>query len=184
MREAVKTGADRLEPLVGKKSAYKATSGLDAPLPEDNVGRRLLKKQGWTPLVDPATGVVVDEAPVPIPTLAGVTARAGLGSTARASTKPAAEDVDADDANNKQAKVMAMVGEAKGAASRPSSIGRGKSDASADSGGGSGSGASGLGLSYLGITGGSDDEDEWAEEEDEKTPKAAAAVEVKVDAKD
>ena len=184
LREAVKTGADRLEPLVGKKSAYKATSGLDAPLPEDNVGRRLLKKQGWTPLVDPATGVVVDEAPVPIPTLAGVPARAGLGSTARASTKPAAEDVDADDANNKQAKVMAMVGEAKGAASRPSSIGRGKSDASADSGGGSGSGASGLGLSYLGITGGSDDEDEWAEEEDEKTPKAAAAVEVKVDAKD
>ena len=63
----MKNGSDRLfEKPKGKKSAFEPGAVVTEPLPED-VGRQLLKKQGWEPLVDPVTGAVVEEAPVPIP---------------------------------------------------------------------------------------------------------------------
>ena len=125
---AVKEGSERLEKTVGKKSAFEQTSKLQEPLPEDNVGRQMLVKHGWEPLVDPATGVVVDEAPVPIPDQA-FPERAGLGSVKRLPNKAASGALDDDDGGGaddaaKQARVLAMVGEAKGTLSRPSSIGK------------------------------------------------------------
>lgn len=69
---AVREGPDaKIAPAIGKKSAFEATSQLEEPLSEDNVGRRILKKIGWEPLLDPATGDALDEAPVPIPQAAG-----------------------------------------------------------------------------------------------------------------
>ena len=160
-------GGERLEKVVGKKSAFETTSQLQAPLPEDNVGRQMMRKQGWAPLVDPATGGVVDEAPVPIPDL-GFSARAGLGSVERLPRGPATATDEADGLH-KQARVLAMVGEAKGTLSRPSSIG--KLRASVSAGGVSCGSGSGSGGSRLGLNGGigdsdAEDEEDWAKEED------------------
>ena len=112
---AVKNGSDRLfEKPNGKKSAFEPGAMATEPLPEDNVGRQLLKKQGWEPLVDPVTGAVVEEAPVPIPgTLPG---RAGLGAydreTARLQAAAAASSADdgVDELVDRQSKLLAMMG--------------------------------------------------------------------------
>ena len=111
---AVKNGSDRLfEKPKGKKSAFEPGAVVTEPLPEDNVGRQLLKKQGWEPPVDPVTGAVVEEAPVPIPgTIPG---RAGLGAydreTARlAHAAPSSADDGVDELVDRQSKLLSMMG--------------------------------------------------------------------------
>ena len=111
---AVKNGSDRLfEKPKGKKSAFEPGAAVTEPLPEDNVGRQLLKKQGWEPPVDPVTGAVVEEAPVPIPgTIPG---RAGLGAydreTARlAHAAPSSADDGVDELVDRQSKLLSMMG--------------------------------------------------------------------------
>ena len=111
---AVKNGSDRLfEKPKGKKSAFEPGAVVTEPLPEDNVGRQLLKKQGWEPPVDPVTGAVVEEAPVPIPgTIPG---RAGLGAydreTARlAHAAASSADDGVDELVDRQSKLLSMMG--------------------------------------------------------------------------
>ena len=111
---AVKNGSDRLfEKPKGKKSAFVPGAVVTEPLPEDNVGRQLLKKQGWEPPVDPVTGAVVEEAPVPIPgTIPG---RAGLGAydreTARlAHAAASSADDGVDELVDRQSKLLSMMG--------------------------------------------------------------------------
>ena len=113
---AVKNGSDRLfEKPTGKKSAFEPGAAATEPLPENNVGRQLLKKQGWEPLVDPVTGAVVEEAPVPIP--GTVPGRAGLGAydretarLAQAAVSSADDDDGVDELVNRQSKLLAMMG--------------------------------------------------------------------------
>ena len=138
---AVKNGSDRLfEKPKGKKSAFEPGAMATEPLPEDNVGRQLLKKQGWEPLVDPVTGAVVEEAPVPIPgTIPG---RAGLGAydreTARlAHAAASSADDGVDELVDRQSKLLAMmgIGERKdGVKSSMRASGSGLSAAGEDSG--------------------------------------------------
>lgn len=173
---AVKGGSDRLEKPVGKKSAFEATSHLQEPLPEDNIGRQLLKKQGWQPLVDPTTGDVVDEAPVPIPDQ-GLPERAGLGSVEWfPPTVSKAEQTQV----HAQARVLEMVGEAKGTLSRPSSIGKLRASASNTATAGSGR-SSNLGLSDGG-DGNEENDDEWAKDVEDEAKGTGKGREV-IDAK-
>ena len=112
--DAVKAGTDRLfDAPVGKSAAFATGTSTKEPLPEDNVGRQLLKKQGWTPLTDPITGVVVEEAPVPIPGV--IPGRAGLGTkkatdAAAAAATPDADADGIDDLVDRQSKLLAMMG--------------------------------------------------------------------------
>ena len=132
--DAVKAGTDRLfDAPVGKSAAFATGTSTKEPLPEDNVGRQLLKKQGWTPLTDPITGVVVEEAPVPIPGV--IPGRAGLGTkkatdAAAAATTPDADGID--DLVDRQAKLLAMMGLEK-KDSVGSSIGKQRASSAASS---------------------------------------------------
>ena len=133
---AVKNGSDRLfEKPTGKKSAFEPGAAATEPLPEDNVGRQLLKKQGWEPLVDPVTGAVVEEAPVPIP--GTVPGRAGLGAydreTARlahAAASSADDDDGVDELVNRQSKLLAMMGIGERKDGVKSSIGKRREESS------------------------------------------------------
>lgn len=132
---AVKNGSDRLfEKPTGKKSAFEPGAAATEPLPEDNVGRQLLKKQGWEPLVDPVTGAVVEEAPVPIP--GTVPGRAGLGAydreTARLAHAVASspDDDGVDELVNRQSKLLAMMGIGERRDGVKSSIGKRREESS------------------------------------------------------
>jgi hypothetical protein len=133
--DAVKAGTDRLfDAPVGKSAAFATGTSTKEPLPEDNVGRQLLKKQGWTPLTDPITGVVVEEAPVPIPGV--IPGRAGLGTkkatdaAAAAATTPDTDGID--DLVDRQSKLLAMMGLEK-KDSVGSSIGKQRASSAASS---------------------------------------------------
>ena len=133
--DAVKAGTDRLfDAPVGKSAAFATGTSTKEPLPEDNVGRQLLKKQGWTPLTDPITGGVVEEAPVPIPGV--IPGRAGLGTkkatdaAAAAATTPDADGID--DLVDRQSKLLAMMGLEK-KDSVGSSIGKQRASSAASS---------------------------------------------------
>ena len=133
---AVKNGSDRLfEKPTGKKSAFEPGAAATEPLPEDNVGRQLLKKQGWEPLVDPVTGAVVEEAPVPIP--GTVPGRAGLGAydretarLAQAAVSSADDDDGVDELVNRQSKLLAMMGIGERKDGVKSSIGKRREESS------------------------------------------------------